>query len=89
MKIGNLYMTRNINDKMANDSAFAKFILNAILKYKNQDWGDTCLEDKKLNNKAVNTDNQIVAKYKYKNNSIFIITEWNKEYTTILFCDEY
>lgn len=89
MKIGNLYMTRGINDKVADDSAFAKFILNAISKYKNQDWGDTCPEDKKLNDEAVNTENRIVAKYKYKDSPVFIITEWNKENTTILFCDEY
>lgn len=82
-------MTRRINDKMADNPAFCQFIMESIKKYKNKDWGDMCSEDKERNDEAVNTRNRIVAKYKYKNESIYIITERNKEITTILFCEEY
>lgn len=48
--------------------------------------GDIPHEDKKMNDSAVkNNDDRIVARY----NDIYIITEWDRSATTILFIDEY
>jgi hypothetical protein len=77
------------NSLVADDATFAKFIMESIEKYRCKNWGDTCPEDSELNNQAVSTNNRIVAKYKFKSEAIFIITEWNKEVTTILFSNEY
>lgn len=89
MKINKLYMTRSINDNIAENSDFSKFICDSIGKYNEQNWGEVSQEDRELNDIAVNSENRIIAKYSYRERSIFIITEWDKKYTTILFVEEY
>lgn len=86
-----MVMTRGVNEKIATNSHFAKFVANSIRRYFNHDWGDLCEEDKKMNDSAVkNNDDRIVARYNYTSNGdIYIITEWDGSVTTILFCNEY
>lgn len=87
---GKLTWTRGINNMVADDVTFAKEVLNSIRRYKMQDWGDMCEEDKKMNDDAVkyHTD-RIFASYKTSKGKIYIITEWDRSYTTILFANEY
>mgnify|MGYP001303965363 CR=1 FL=1 len=85
-ELGQLVATRGINVRLLNDSDFSKFLWNSFARYKNCDWGDIPHEDKKMNDSAVkNGDDRIVARY----NDIYIITEWDRSATTILFIDEY
>lgn len=85
-ELGQLVATRGINARLLNDSNFSKFLWNSFARYKNCDWGDIPHEDKKMNDSAVkNGDDRIVARY----NDIYIITEWDRSATTILFIDEY
>lgn len=60
------------------------------------DWGDICAEDKKINDRAIayegNEDKQdrVLSSYKDANGVKFwIITEWDRSYTTVLLPDEY
>lgn len=47
-------------------------------------------EDKKKNDKAIASgEDRILASYKTSEGQIFIITEWDRSYTTIMFADEY
>lgn len=86
MLTGKWVMTKGIATKVKNDGEFALFIAECVDKYLKQDWGDTCDEDSALNDHAVRTGNdRIVAKY----DKIFIITEWDRSVTTILFTEEY
>ena len=39
---------------MESDDVFATEVFEARQKYRKGDWGDTCEEDKQLNNEAVN-----------------------------------
>lgn len=79
-------MTRGIAEKMKEDIDFAKFVYASVTKYAYRDWGDTCEEDWKLNDKAAeNGGDRIVARY----DNIFIITEWDRSVTTVLFTEEY
>ena len=59
-------------------------------RFRTGDWGDTCDEDKKLNDSAVYGGDRIVAKYLPEDDEpIFIITEWDRSVTTVLLCSEY
>lgn len=90
MKYGRWVMTRGINDTVANDENFAKQITSAIARYRNNDWGDLCDEDKQLNDDAVmRNDDRILAAYKTDKGKVYIITEWDRSATTILFANEY
>lgn len=88
-ELGQTVQTRGIAAACENDEAFTKEIYKAFNKYVNCDWGETCAEDSALNDSAVNNADRIVAKYETSKGNIFIITEWDRSYTTILFADEY
>lgn len=98
-KLGQLVMTRAVNDRVADDEAFAKVVTDSLKRYINCDWGDTCEEDKKRNDEAVKTGERILAAYTidpskgkskgFGENTIWIITEWDRSVTTILYPDEY
>jgi len=82
---GKWIMTRAVAERMK-DEDFAFFITECMNKYLRSDWGDTCEEDWKLNDQAEKSgDDRIVARY----DNIFIITEWDRSVTTILFTHEY
>lgn len=53
--------------------------------------GDTCNVDAKMNNDAIRNGDRILAVYTQKNTdvTIWIITEWDRSVTTILFPNEY
>lgn len=90
-KLGNIYIMRGIEEKMRGDTDFTEFIRGCLARYANQDWGDTCAEDKQLNDEAVSEGERVLAVYIYPKNkkSIWIITEWDRSVTTILFPEEY
>lgn len=88
--LGRLMMTRGINDTIAEDEGFAKEVMNCLGRYIRKDWGDMCDEDKQLNDSAViNGDDRILAAYNTSKGKIYIITEHDRSYTTVLFTHEY
>jgi hypothetical protein len=93
-KLGKLAATTAVADKMQNDRAFAAFVSKSIRRYENQDWGDSPDEDKLQNDYAVENGERIFATYKqdmaiHDRKIIWIITEWDRSATTILFPEEY
>lgn len=89
IELGQTVMTRGIADKIEKDDKFAEFVKSSLEKYINCDWGDTCTEDKANNNYALKTNDRILAVYKSSDTTIWIITEWDRSVTTILFPEEY
>lgn len=88
--IGQIVITKGINAKISESIGFSKFILESIAKYRNCDWGNLNKEDWKMNDSAVeNNDDRIFARYNNKEGDIYIITEWDRSVTTILFPSEY
>lgn len=88
--IGQVVITKGINAKISESIGFSKFILESIAKYRNCDWGNLNKEDWKMNDSAVeNNDDRIFARYNNKEGDIYIITEWDRSVTTILFPSEY
>ena len=88
--LGQTVQTRGIAAACENDAEFNLEIYAAFSKYINCDWGETCAEDSAMNDSAVkNNNDRIVAKYETTKGNIFIITEWDRSHTTILFADEY
>ena len=53
------------------------------------DWGELCEEDWKMNDAAVRKGERLLSAYKIGGKKVFIITEWDRSVTTILFADEY
>ena len=65
-------------------------LLPYLLRHANYDWGDVCKSDWESNNKAVKEDLRILSEYKLPDGlKIWIITEWDRSATTLLFPEDY
>ena len=87
--LGKLVMTKGVHDRMNSDIDFAIGVLESMEKYCSGDWGDLCESDKTENEKAIRDSERIFALYNIGSDKIYIITEWDRSVTTILFPYEY
>ena len=89
-KMGRLLMTRGVNDQVADNEAFAKFVTESLARHAKGDWGDLCDEDKKENELSLKEGFRLLSAYETERlPKIWIITEADRSVTTILFPDEY
>ena len=90
-ELGRVVMTRGIADRMEKDTAFSVFVALSLGSYSNGNWGNLDEEAKRSNDDAIKNGDRIVAEYLYEeiNEKIWIITEWDRSVTTILFPWEY
>ena len=88
--LGQLVVTREVNDRITIDENFAKFVINSLQRHKQGDWGELPQEDKKANQEALQQGFRLFSAYEGKNlPKIWIITESDRSITTILFPSEY
>ena len=92
-KTGITVMTRGVADRIEADSLFAAFVTESFSRYLGCDWGDLDKDDARANDQAVADGNdRILAAYKregFSEDKIWIITEWDRSATTVLFPSEY
>ena len=88
-ELGRVVITKGAAERLENDDEFYAFVEESLARYTQGDWGDTCDEDKKTNDAAIKDNDRILAVYKYENTTIWIITEWDRSVTTVLFPSEY
>lgn len=61
-----------------------------IARHVNGDFGDLCEEDKQMNLEAIKSgDDRILSAYETEDGKIYVITEWDRSVTTVLYADEY
>ena len=53
------------------------------------DWGDLCDDDKRLNDLAIESGDRIFSAYNTSFGKIYVITEADRSYTTIMRAEEY
>lgn len=91
-ELGQPVMTFGVADKIEAEPDFGQFVIGSINRFMVADWGDTCEEDAAMNDEALKSgEDRIFAKYTWadKNVTIWIITEWDRSITTVLFPEEY
>ncbi len=86
---GRLVMTRGVADMMQDQGIFDGALLPFLLRHAAGDWGDVCNEDKKTNDEATHNGQRVLSAYELLDQKIWIITEWDRSVTTILFPHEY
>ena len=83
-------MTRGVADRLADDSNFAEFVLESLLRHTNADWGDLSEEDKQENEFSLKHNLRLLSAYERDGlPKIWIITEADRSVTTVLFPEEY
>lgn len=91
-ELGMTVVTRGVGDLMSANRSFAHFVGASLVRYANGNWGDLCDEDKLRNEIALREDERLLGAYEHDEHpdwKIWIITEWDRSVTTILFPDEY
>lgn len=89
LNLGEVYMTNGIATAIEKNPVFHLEIKRAFYRYMGHDWGDLCQEDIALNEEALKIGERILALYNTSQGKVYIITEWDRSVTTILFADEY
>lgn len=89
--LGEVVQTRGIFESRKSNKQFDRDVLSAFQRYTKADWSDMEFEeDKEQNEEAIKTGTtRIFATYNTCLGQIYIITEWDRSYTTILFPSEY
>jgi len=91
LPLGRTVVTRGVNNEMQRDPAFAEFVAKSLTRHANGDWGDLDSNDRKMNDEAMRTgEDRIMSVYKAPGmETIWIITEWDRSASTVLFPSEY
>ena len=89
--LGQVVVAKGVDEKLKEDRSFSVFVQVSIGRYVHRDWGQTCDEDAKANNRAIQNGERILAVYRQPKTGITIriITEANRSVTTIMFPDEH
>ncbi|MBK9260237.1 MAG: hypothetical protein IPM54_10420 [Polyangiaceae bacterium] len=83
--LGEVVQTRGSRDVFTREE-----VLGCLLRHANGDWGDLEEEDKRANELALKDDERLVSAYKFDDGrKMYIITEWDRSYTTVLLPEEY
>lgn len=65
-------------------------LLPYLVRHAQGDWGDVCKEDWKINDEALKNGLRLLSEYKLPDGRrIWIITEWDRSATTLLFPEDY
>jgi hypothetical protein len=87
--LGKVVWTRGVNDRVAVDTPFAKYVLECLKRHANCDWGELSAEDKRENDLSLDKHLRLLSSYQRGDWRIWIISEADRSVTTILFPEEY
>jgi hypothetical protein len=87
-ELGQVVITRNCSDYVCEHNIDVAPLIRRHLKH---DWGDLCKDDKILNDQALVKGNEgrIFSSYNVNDTKIWIITEFDRSYTTIMLPEDY
>ena len=82
-KLGQLMLTRGVNDLVAQDSLFSQYVFRSMKRHACGDWGELCDEGRVSNEIAIQEGGRLFSVYKEEGlPTIWIITEWDRSLTT-------
>ncbi len=87
--LGKIYMTSGIDNEIKKDNKYIKELINCISKYLTGNWGDLEDYDKKANENALKNNERLLGSYSTSKGKVYLITEWDRSSTTIMFANEY
>ncbi len=89
-ELGCMVFTRRVSDWISGDKSLTKFTMECLRRHVVGDWGDLSEEDKRENEYSLGKYLRLLSAYKYSDGTkIWIVTEADRQSTTVLFPDEY
>lgn len=95
LELGKILFTAAIADAVSNSNDFSAFVCQSIEKHKSCNWGDCDPEDSHQNDLSFESGGRILSVYKNPaahadtEPKIWIITEWDRSITTVLYPSDY
>ena len=90
---GQVVFTRAVADRTEVNEDFARFVDESFLRHICGDWGDLDQENAAMNDEALKSgEDRLFSSYifnKSTDEKIWIITEWDRSVTTVLFPSDY
>lgn len=87
---GKIVVTRGVHDEMDRSGEFERHVRLSLERHLTGDWGNLCDEDRVSNEIALKEGERLLSAYQKEGvPKIWIITEWDRSVTTVLFPDEY
>lgn len=84
-QLGQVFATRAVVETIPHGE-----IQFALVRHVTGDWGEVCDEDKAANDRALIEGSRLLSVYRTDGGQTFwIITEWDRSATTVLFPSEY
>lgn len=94
--LGNVVATRNVWELIDSNEQFSQFVSICLSRYIANDWGELDAEDLEANDHAVRNGERLIASYQIPEeveevfeDRLWIITEWDRSVTTLLFPGDY
>lgn len=88
--LGQVVVTRGINTDMESGNLKFQDIATLISRHSSGDWGDMDEGDKEMNDLALQSgEDRIFSSYILNDTRIWVITEPDRSYTTVLYPSEY
>jgi len=89
-KAGQLVQTRSIHQESLDNPKFDLFVQSCIHRHLDGDWGDTCAEDRTMNELALRNGDRLFSVYKSEEfGVIWLVTEADRSVTTALRPEDY
>ena len=85
-KLGNVVATPNALAFCEQNNVTPMQLLH---RHVNGDYGDLCASDVKSNVDAIAYDDRVFSSYNIGKGKVWVITEWDRSYTTVLLPEDY
>jgi hypothetical protein len=85
--LGQLVMTPGASDALLTAQHVPPEFL---LRHMHGDWGEVCAEDARENERSLRVGNRLLSSYRTRREeTLWVITEWDRSVTTLLLAQEY
>ena len=87
--LGRTVATAAVNNWLTEDPRVWPYIKDAINRHQSGEWGELCKEDWAANDFAATNEGRLLSAYTILGRKVWIITEWDRSVTTVLFPEDY
>ena len=92
LPLGQVLVTRGVDAQMKDSLGFMTHVMTCLDRHMVCDWGDLCEEDRQMNEEALDPEcpERIMSVWNHQTwPTVWIITEWDRQHTTVLLPEEY
>jgi hypothetical protein len=86
---GRLAMTAGVSAAVEEGRIHAALLNRLLERHAAGDWGELDPEDRAHNDRALLDGERLLSAYETAAGKVYVITEWDRSHTTVLFPDEY